>query len=79
MFYRVYNFLIILYINLKMKNFTDYLTINQASKLLGVSTSTLRNWDVTSKLKAHRHPINGYRLYIKSDLENLLKDLNSKK
>lgn len=34
-----------------------------AAKVLGVSVSTLRNWDRTGKLKPHRHPLNGYRLY----------------
>jgi len=72
-------FTIFYIILLGMKNFNDYITINQASKLLGVSSSTLRNWDAASKLKARRHPINGYRLYLKSELENLLKELNSKK
>ena len=62
-----------------MKSFNDYLTINQASRLLGVSRATLRNWDASSKLKARRHPINRYRLYLKSELEQLLKELNTKK
>lgn len=39
------------------------LTVAAAAKLLGVSVSTLRNWDRAGKLKPHRHPINGYRLY----------------
>lgn len=39
------------------------LTITAAARLLGVSVATLRNWDRDGKLKAHRHPINKYRLY----------------
>lgn len=54
---------------------SDYLTVGEASLTLGVSRSTLRNWDKTGQLKAYRHPINGYRLYRKLELENLLQDI----
>ena len=46
-----------------------YLTIGGAAELLGVSISTLRNWDRAGKLLALRHPINGYRLYERAALE----------
>lgn len=39
------------------------LTIGKAAEVLGVSVSTLRNWDRDGKLPAARHPINQYRLY----------------
>jgi MerR family regulatory protein len=50
----------------------DYLQIKAAAAFLGVSVNTLRNWERTGKLVAHRHPMNGYRLYLKSDLEAIL-------
>lgn len=50
----------------------DLLQIRDAAKLLGVSEKTLRNWDRAGHLRAHRHPINGYRLYRVSDLHALL-------
>ena len=53
-------------------NFRDYLTVSEAADLLGVSASTLRNWDRAGKVKAIRHPMNGYRLYRKEELLNLL-------
>ena len=53
-------------------NFRDYLTVSEAADLLGVSASTLRNWDRMGKVKAIRHPMNGYRLYRKEELLNLL-------
>jgi excisionase family DNA binding protein len=53
-------------------NIKDYLTIKPAAALLGVSVNTLRNWERGGKLVAHRHPINGYRLYKRVDLEALL-------
>ena len=51
-----------------------YLTIKAAARLLGVSASTLRNWDRQGKLRAQRHPVNGYRLYNMSLLEGLRLD-----
>jgi len=44
-------------------NFKASLTVGEAAAFLGVSPSTLRNWDRAGRLKAGRHPINGYRLY----------------
>ncbi|MFO0954211.1 MAG: helix-turn-helix domain-containing protein [Isosphaeraceae bacterium] len=49
-----------------------YLTVKDAAAYLGVSSETLRNWDRTEKLKAQRHPLNGYRLYRREDLEVVL-------
>jgi MerR family transcriptional regulator, copper efflux regulator len=56
-----------------MNKITEYLTIKEAAELLGVSPSTLRNWEKQGKLSTHRNPVNRYRLYRKEDLERLLK------
>lgn len=50
------------------------LTIQEAAHYLGVCSETLRNWDRSEKLKAIRHPINGYRLYSRAALEHLRPD-----
>ena len=55
-----------------------YLTVKEAANVLGVSGATLRNWDRNNKLIPYRHPLNGYRLYKKSDLEILLNSLKKK-
>ncbi len=52
-----------------------YITIKQASKILGVSPLTLRNWDNNGKLKAHRHPMNNYRVYKIEDLEKVIHEI----
>lgn len=49
----------------------DLLTIREAADLLGVSLPTLRRWDESGKFKARRHPINGYRLYVRRDVLRL--------
>ncbi|MFZ2522029.1 MAG: helix-turn-helix domain-containing protein [Minisyncoccia bacterium] len=54
-----------------------YITIKQASKILGVSPLTLRNWDKKGKLKAHRHPMNNYRVYKISDLEGVIQEIEA--
>jgi MerR family transcriptional regulator, copper efflux regulator len=51
---------------------SDYLTVKMAAEFLGVSPSTLRNWDREGKLKPHRHPMNRYRLYLRVELEAVL-------
>lgn len=52
-----------------------YITIKQASKILNVSPLTLRNWDANGKLKAHRHPMNNYRVYKIEDLETVIREI----
>ncbi len=60
-------------------NIKEYITIKEASEILGVDKTTLRRWDKSGKLKPHRHPLNKYRLYKKADLEQLLKDIENAK
>ena len=57
------------------RSLSDYLTVSQAATMLGVSASTLRNWDRMGKVAARRHPVNGYRLYLQTDLVRLLKQI----
>jgi excisionase family DNA binding protein len=49
-----------------------YITIKDAATILNVSKLTLRNWDQSGKLKAHRHPFNNYRVYRVEDLEKVI-------
>jgi len=51
------------------------LTIAQAANALGVSISTLRNWDRQGKLKPRRHPINGYRIYDRDEIDRLKRQI----
>ena len=51
------------------------LTVGSAAEMLGVSPDTLRNWDRAGKLRARRHPINGYRLYDYEELHTLLLEI----
>lgn len=49
----------------------NLVTIAEAAKLLRVSPSTLRNWDRNGKLTPRRHPLNGYRMYDRAEIERL--------
>lgn len=53
-------------------NIQDYLQVKEAAQFLGISPSTLRNWERNGKITTHRHLVNHYRLYKKADLEALL-------
>jgi DNA (cytosine-5)-methyltransferase 1 len=63
----------------KVVNLKDYFRVKAAAEFLGVSSSTLRNWDNDGKLKSIRHPLNKYRLYRKQDLETFLENLKKNK
>lgn len=49
----------------------EFLTVGEAASRLAVTPATLRNWDKAGKLRAHRHPINQYRLYKADDIKAL--------
>lgn len=56
---------------------SKYITIKDASNILGMSKITLRNWDKSGKLKAHRHPFNNYRVYKLEDIDKVLEMIES--
>lgn len=56
-----------------MDKFDGYLRIKDAAEYLGVSPNTLRNWGRDGKITEHRHAVNNYRLYKKTDLDRLLR------
>lgn len=56
-----------------MTKLNNYVKIAEAARLLGVSQNTLRLWADTGKVKVHRNPANGYRLFKRSELEAFLK------
>lgn len=60
-----------------MPKLDGYLRIKEAAEYLGVSPNTLRNWGRSGKLAERRHPINGYRLYAKAELDVLLREAAS--
>jgi excisionase family DNA binding protein len=57
-------------------NLRDYLRISKAAEYLGVSPGTLRNWEQQGKIRAHRMPQNGYRLFRLADLEAVLREVS---
>ena len=49
-----------------------FIMIKDVATILGVSKATLRNWDKSGKLLAHRHPFNNYRVYKVEDVEQVI-------
>lgn len=54
-----------------MNTLEKYYTINQFSKILGVTPQTLRNWDRVGKLHPHHTSTNGYRYYSSEQLNQI--------
>ena len=52
-----------------------YFSIKEAAEIMGVSPLTLRNWDRSGKYPAQRHPMNNYRVYKLSSLEEVINDI----
>ena len=59
-----------------MERLDGYLRIREAAEFLGVSPNTLRNWGREQKIPEFRHPVNNYRLYRRSDLEGILRQVS---
>lgn len=59
----------------RVQEHQELLTIKEAAAVLGVCEMTLRRWDAAGKFRAHRHPINGYRLYRRDELLRLRKQI----
>ena len=51
---------------------SKYYSINEFSKILGVSALTLRNWDANGKLHPHHTSTNGYRYYSHEQLNQVM-------
>lgn len=51
---------------------SKYYSINEFSKILGVSAQILRNWDANGKLHPHHTSGNGYRYYSHKQLNQVM-------
>src|SRR5690606_23758442 len=53
---------------------SEYLSLSEASELIGKSKETLRRWDREGKLSAIREPVSNYRVYRKTDVQTLFSE-----
>ena len=60
-----------------MTKLSDYLKTAEAADFVGVSQNTLRKWAEQEKIPVRRNPVNGYRLFLKRDLDKFLKNVAS--
>jgi excisionase family DNA binding protein len=56
-----------------MIKLSEYMHTAAAADYLGVAQNTIRKWAARGDIPMHRNPVNGYRLFKKSDLDKLLK------
>jgi DNA (cytosine-5)-methyltransferase 1 len=54
---------------------STFVTVNQAAEILGVAPNTIRAWGAARKIPEYRHPLNGYRLYKRADLADVIQQL----
>jgi DNA (cytosine-5)-methyltransferase 1 len=53
---------------------SEYITLAEASELIGKSKETLRRWDREGKLSAVREPMSNYRVYRRAQVQTLFSD-----
>ena len=56
-----------------MTKLSEYVKTAEAAEILGVAQNTIRKWARQGKIPMRRNPANGYRLFLRSDLERFLK------
>ena len=59
-----------------MPSMDEYLRVKQAAELLQVAPITVRAWGDRGKIPEYRHPANNYRLYTRSELEDLVRQID---
>ena len=59
-----------------MTKLDEYLRISEAAEYVGVAPNTLRNWGKCGKITEIRHPLNGYRLYARDELDAILRQVD---
>jgi len=55
-----------------MTKLSEYVKVAEAARILGISQNTLRGWAEAGKIPMRRNPANGYRLFLRRDLEQFL-------
>jgi DNA (cytosine-5)-methyltransferase 1 len=58
-----------------MPSMDEFLRVKEAAELLRVAPNTVRAWGDRGKIPEYRHPANNYRLYRRSDLEELIRQI----
>jgi len=58
-----------------MTRLNEYVKTAEAAQILGVSQNTLRAWAESGKIPMRRNPANGYRLFLRRDLQRFLAKL----
>ncbi len=51
---------------------SEYVKVAEAAEILGVSQGTVRAWAETGKIPMQKNPANGYRLFLRGDLDSFL-------
>ena len=59
--------------DMTMTKLSEYMHTSEAAEYLGVHHNTIRNWAARGDLPMRRNPVNGYRLFKRSDLDKFLR------
>jgi DNA-binding transcriptional MerR regulator len=56
-----------------MPKLSEYVKTAEAAVILGISQNSLRTWAGKGIIPMRRNPANGYRLFLRADLDKFLK------
>lgn len=58
-----------------MRSMDEFVRVKEAAEILGVAANTIRTWGADGRIPEYRHPVNNYRFYKRSDLDDVLRRL----
>ena len=53
----------------------DFVLVKEAAGMLGVCVNTIRAWGASGKITEYRHPVNGYRMFKRKELEQIVRKM----
>jgi len=56
-----------------------YITVKEASDLLGITPQTLRKWEKKGYLVPYRNPVNNYRMYQIGQIEKFIEGMRNER
>lgn len=53
----------------------DFVLVKEAAGMLGVCSNTIRAWGASGKITEYRNPMNGYRMFKRKELEQIVRKM----
>lgn len=53
----------------------EFVLVKETAEMLGVCPNTIRAWGASGKITEYRHPVNGYRMFKRDEIDRLIQKM----